>query len=374
MAVYKSKDKTKDGRSWYFRIYMKDIIGERKQYSSPKYFTKKDAQEEERLFISKSEYSIKEKFTTIAENYFSELKDKRKESTVYCNYKIYNVNIAPYFENFNSIEEIEIRHIKYWMDSISKKGYKYSYKSKLYILLNSIFKYAMANYGLKNNIVQIIGNFENNDDKAIEDKDKLRYITYEDFNILIDNIDNLMWKTFFIFLFLTGCRKGEVQALTWKDIDFNNNYISIYKTLSVKTSDHYKITNTKNKVNRKIQMSKKLKESLIEYKKEIIKYTDFNDDWFVFGNTRFLPQTTIDREKHKYFEIAGLKEITIHEFRHSHVSLCVNEYLKSGQTDSTKFFIMMSARMGHTIDTMQETYMHLFPTIQNEIVDLLDNL
>lgn len=30
--------------------------------------------------------------------------------------------------------------------------------------------------------------------------------------------------------------------------------------------------------------------------------------------------------------------------------------------------------MGHSIKVMQETYMHLFPTIQNEIVDLLDNL
>ena len=30
--------------------------------------------------------------------------------------------------------------------------------------------------------------------------------------------------------------------------------------------------------------------------------------------------------------------------------------------------------MDHTIEFMQKTYMHLFPTIQDEIVDLLDNL
>lgn len=35
---------------------------------------------------------------------------------------------------------------------------------------------------------------------------------------------------------------------------------------------------------------------------------------------------------------------------------------------------MMSNRMGSTIQVMQDTYMHLFPTIQEEIVDLLDNL
>ena len=78
--------------------------------------------------------------------------------------------------------------------------------------------------------------------------------------------------------------------------------------------------------------------------------------------------------KHKYFELSGIREITIHEFRHSHISLLINEYLKSGQTDTAKFFLMMSDRMGHSIQVMQDTYMHLFPTIQDEIVDLLDKL
>ena len=64
----------------------------------------------------------------------------------------------------------------------------------------------------------------------------------------------------------------------------------------------------------------------------------------------------------------------MHEFRHSHVSLLINEYLKTGQTDTVKFFIMLSNRMGHSIQIMQDTYMHLFPTIQDEIVDLLNNL
>ena len=64
----------------------------------------------------------------------------------------------------------------------------------------------------------------------------------------------------------------------------------------------------------------------------------------------------------------------MHEFRHSHVSLLINEYLKSGQTDTAKLFVMISNRLGHSIKVVQDTYMHLFPTIQDEIVDLLDNL
>ena len=121
-------------------------------------------------------------------------------------------------------------------------------------------------------------------------------------------------------------------------------------------------------------MSKTLRESLLDYKKEKEKLIDFKNQWYVFGDVRFLPQTTIDRKKHQYFLKSDVNEITIHEFRHSHVSLLINEYIKSGQTDTAKFFLMLSNRMGHSIEVMQKTYMHLFPTIQDEIVDLLDNL
>ena len=119
---------------------------------------------------------------------------------------------------------------------------------------------------------------------------------------------------------------------------------------------------------------KTLKEQLLIYKKEMMNYSDFKENWFVFGCSRFLPQTTIDNKKHHYFKLCGIHEITIHEFRHSHVSLLINEYVKSGQTDTTKFFLMVSSRLGHSIEVMKKTYLHLFPTIQDEIVDLLDNL
>lgn len=52
----------------------------------------------------------------------------------------------------------------------------------------------------------------------------------------------------------------------------------------------------------------------------------------------------------------------------------INEYIKSGQTNTTKFFLMMPNRMGHTIQVMQRTYIHSFPRIQDEIVNLLDEI
>ena len=45
----------------------------------------------------------------------------------------------------------------------------------------------------------------------------------EDFNKFMSVIEDNLWKTFFTTLYYTGMRKGEIQALTWNDIDFCNN-------------------------------------------------------------------------------------------------------------------------------------------------------
>ncbi|MEG0139154.1 MAG: tyrosine-type recombinase/integrase [Bacilli bacterium] len=71
-----------------------------------------------------------------------------------------------------------------------------------------------------------------------------------------------------MFLYWTGARKGEVQAITWKDIDFKNDLIQINKTLSNKIKgDSWKITNTKNRKNRTIALLPQLKPILLEWRK-----------------------------------------------------------------------------------------------------------
>lgn len=378
MAVYKDKNKTKDGRQWYFKTYKKDFEGNNKAYKSKRYKKKEEAEEAERLFLMKRDNPLHKKFTLVSNDYFDNLRTRRKESTYY-SYKIdYDNHIFDFFKS-KYIDDIIINDIKNWKDYIENKNLSIGCMNKIYNVLKCIFDYAIKNYGITINVVSMCGRFEVKKDNVINDSDKIRYITYDQFNQFISVVDDSMFKTFFTFLYFTGMRKGEVQALTWKDIDFNNEQIIVNKNLTIKTSDLYKITNTKNSQNRKIKMSNSLKHTLLDYKNEISKYTDFNEDWFVFGNSRFLPETTIARRKNLYFKKAELKPITIHEFRHSHVSLLINEYINTSRTknmkiDTAKFFLMMSERMGHTVEVMQRTYLHLFPTIQDEIVDLLDNL
>ena len=381
MAVYNEKNKskwTKDGRHWYFIITYNDINGKKRYRHSKKYKDKESAEKAQLLFKSKINYSLSVKFSVVANAYFDYMYKTRKESTVYSYENAFKKNIMPYFEDLY-IDSINIYKINFWKAEMEKHKFKITYLNKLYTILKEIFDYAIKNYDLENNVVALSGRFQQVNEKVIKDDNKLQYITYENFNKLIEVIDNDMYRCLFYTLYLTGMRKGEIQAITWNDIDFEKELITVNKTLSVKTKDKYKITSTKTYVNRKIKMSKTLKKELLNYQNICKQYADYDDDWFVFGNTRFLASTTIDTNKHKYFKKANIPEITIHSFRHSHVSLLVHEYIKTSKeknmkVDTTKFFLMMSDRMGHSIKVMQETYMHLFPTIQDEVVDLLDNL
>lgn len=372
ITIYESEP-TKDGRKYFFKKYKNG-----KHYSSEKFLSVDEVVTAYSRFVLKNNNPINKRFDLVADDYFDNLKKIRKESTVYTYIKDYNKHIYPYFKH-SYINCINISDIRKWAEMLEKTGYKIEYLNKLYNILKNIFDFGMKNYNLEINPVSVYGRFQEKNDKITTDEDKLRYITLDQFNQFISVVDNIMWKTLFSTLFYTGCRKGELLALTWNDINFNLNEITINKTLYDNIKGKTTITSTKNNLNRKIIINKTLKNILINYKNEVMKFTDYSDSWFVFGNTTNLASTTINRYKHKYFELSGIKEITIHEFRHSHVSLLINEYIKVSKeknmkVDTTKFFLMMSNRMGHTIEVMQRTYMHLFPTIQDEIVDLLDNL
>ena len=366
MAIHKGTP-TKDGRIWYFTKFKNGI-----NHTSKKYLTKEECSKAESKFILKNDNPINKRFDLVAEEYFESLEQTKKKSTIYTYLKDYNKHIYPYFKS-SYINSINTQDIKKWAEMVQKNNYKIEYLNKMQHILKSIFDYAIKNYGLEYNPVSTFGRFEEKKDSIIKDEEKLRYITKEEFDTFISAVDPGLYHNLFTALYYTGARIGELLALTWFDVNFTTNEISINKTLYNVKGEHT-ITSTKNNLNRKVKMSKVLRDELYDTFKRLRRYSDFSHNWFIFGGPIPLSQTTINRYKHKYFEKSGVHEITIHEFRHSHVSLLINEYLKSGQTDTGKFFVMMSSRMGHTIGVMQKYYLHLFPSVQDEIVDLLDNI
>ena len=64
-------------------------------------------------------------------------------------------------------------------------------------------------------------------------------------------------------------------------------------------------------------------------------------------------------------EKAGVKRIRIHDLRHSHVSLLIDEGFSA---------VAIAERLGHESIAITYRYSHLFPTKQSEMAARLDDL
>lgn len=374
MAVYKDKNKTSDGRCWFFQMYKKNYNNKKILYKSKRYLTKHEAEEAEAVFLLKRDNPATKKFGIVANDFFDKLQINTKQSTVQTYKEVYDKHICPFFAGYD-LNDINIPLINNYREFIQKNDYSPNYLNKINNVINKILDFAVINYGLPSNPNKVLPRFKLDNTKVIKDEDRLRYITYEEFKQFISVVDDLTYKTIFSTLYYTGLRKGELFALKFSDIQ--NDTIIVNKTLYAKIRGDYTITSTKNNQNRIVKMNKSLLELMNQYIAYMKSFTDYNDNWFLFGGTHYLSETTLNRYKHEYFVKSGLKnEITIHEFRHSAVSLLANEIIKktNGDVDTTAFFLMMSKRFGHTPEVMQRTYMHFFKDNQDEIVNILDNL
>ncbi len=379
MPVYEEKEKTNGQKRYFIRTYITDEFGKRKQITRhSKNWIGRDgywlAYQEESKIKSKIISTQKNaSFTNLVDLFYKEKYNKVKEST-YISYKeVIKNQLFPALKN----KIIDYDVVLEWHQQMEKSNLSIRYLNKINAVLKSMLDVGIKYRIFERNYVKDIGNFKTKIIKEPIQEEKIKYIKIDEFNKFIKVIDDKMWYSVFYLLYFTGVRKGELLALTWGDIDFNANKIKINKTYTDRTENgNYKITATKNYKNREIEIDTNTKNVIKEWYDFSTSRFNINANSFVFGNDRPISTTTMTNKKNFYFKKAGFDEpfITIHEFRHSHVSLLINEYLKSGNKDMTKFFLMMSNRMGHTIQVMQETYMHLFPDTQETITNLLNNL
>ena len=120
------------------------------------------------------------------------------------------------------------------------------------------------------------------------------------------------------------------------------------------------------KSHRIIPIPEDLYQELCEFKRQLVKYKSYRDTWFVFGDKNPIGTHKMNNWKNAYCKKAGIKQIRLHDFRHSCASILIN----NGAS------IMVVAKyLGHTkIDETLNTYSHLFKNKLDEITKTMDLL
>jgi len=381
MAVFKSKTATKDGRKWYYSICYQTANGERKRKKSRLCATKGEAQEAERQFLTDKTYErINITFEDLYYQYIEYADEKIKGSTKHCKINRMKNHILTYFGKMN-IHNITVNTVIAWKSKINKATYcnnrKYtvSYKQSLFKEISVVLKYGVDFCGLKENVARKVMTFHDRSEEVITDEEKIRYITPVEYNLFTSVIEDIVFKAFFAFLYYMGVRKGEAQALAWDDISWNTSQVRIIKTITNKTDEldengfRLKITNTKNRKNRTIKMPPILKNMMSDLYQYYNEFEGFNDKWFVFGGYRHLASQTIDNHKETYFNLVEetygrpINRITNHEFRHSHASYLISKGVRVE---------LIANRLGDTVGVVLQVYAHLFPQVEDEIIETLD--
>lgn len=309
MPVYKTKtEKTKDNKIWYFKCNYRDIYGNIKQKKSKKFSTKEEATKEEAKFkLKQNETSVPNITMYDLYNAYFFLDDGiiNRESTLYTKEYRARKYILPFFQDpknnkYSDLSTINVDKIKSWKVWLNEKELSLQTKKSLFNTFSSLMTYATEKYNLDYNPLRLVENFKEKNDKVIEEE-KIRFITNNEYNIFIKEVEK-DFKIVFHFLYETGCRKGEMASLKWKNIDFESEKVKLNTTFSRKRDGSLTITSTKNGKNKYIDISQKLIKELKELYNKMSKLDGFSNEWFVFGGTKHISYTTLRRKKMKHLK------------------------------------------------------------------------
>lgn len=216
---------------------------------------------------------------------------------------------------------------------------------------------------ISQNVAKTVGNVK-------KGKQTVDFWTKEEFDKVIATFDKSNYYEHFSFvliwsLFMTGMRFGEAQAIEWKDIDFENNTLTINKNMVYNSATDYYTKSPKTKAgNRVIALDKQTIDHLKEWetvqKKNVIsKYV------FSYSGLPII-KSTVKRILDRHSALAQVHRIRIHALRHSHASFLISLGVNA---------IVIRDRLGHEdIETTLGTYGHLYDNCHFEVADKLNSV
>lgn len=302
MPAYKDEKQN----TWYCQFYYEDWQGNKKKKQKRGFKTKKEALEWERNYKLSANANMDMTMGAFIEIYFRDKAGELKERSAKNKRYMIEAHVLPYFENkpMNSITPSDIIQ---WQNEIRAKGFSQTYLRMIQNQITALFTHASNIYNLANNPCKRVKRMG----KA--DADKLEFWTKEEYDRFISGIEvGSRYYVIFEILFWTGCREGEMLALTKSDIDFTENRISISKTY-YRTERKDVITTPKTEQSvRVIDIPQFLTQEIKDY---VDKLYELPDDERIFP---IVAEAVQHKLKHNC-EKTGVKKIRVHDIRHPYV-------------------------------------------------------
>lgn len=362
----------KRGHVWQVRVSYQDKQGINRTKSKSGFKTKREAE----IYAADLQQQSFNGEITLNENtpfvqYFKEWYELFKEPSISRRTKLtYEASTNVIKDNFNNIPIGEIDRT-YYQRFIRKFGKTHSKASvnKINSHIRACVKNAIYDNVIRKDFTENI--------TIIYDPERTRQIDYlniKEMNLLVEYLKkdlnyHYSSKYMIILAVYTGMRLGEVQALTWKDINFNFKTISISKAWD---EDLREFKDTKNEgSNRRIRINDAIINIFSKLKMQ--KNVQFENDQVFLNQFDTIPTSgAVNDVLRSALKALELKKqgFHFHSLRHTHVA-----YLLANHVE----LYLISKRLGHTdMTTTIRKYSYLIDEYKlqgdNEIESVLDKI
>lgn len=301
------------------------------------------------------------KFEIFAEEWFSEYAKSNLRNTTF-NF-LYHQRLRVYRAiGDTSMEKITVRQLQEFINSLSKDGANevngkpLSPKTVRHVLslVSDIFAYAVRMGIVRENpCVRVVL-------PKLVRKEKKIYTVEETVRLMeLLRKEPVKYRAFFFLLIYSGCRRGELLGLEWRDVDFANCLISIRRT-SCYTPDRgtYTDTTKTEQSKRTLKLPQEVMDILCELRDFQLRQADiFGDKWVESGRL-FTKETGEPQHPNtsyhwleKFCARNGLPFYGLHSFRHLFASLLVGNGVD---------IVTVSGVLGHSaVSTTSNIYCHM---------------
>ena len=207
-----------------------------------------------------------------------------------------------------------------------------------------------------------------------EDTKEVEVFTLEEVENILNALECEPWhiRAVIEVALFTGCRRGEIVGLKWADIDFENQRISVKRSIYKLSDGKAREKEPKSKTSiRTISIPERLCKTLTEYRLQQNRHIAYlGDSWknldYVFTEEDgyvMNPQTPTKQFDH-FLKRHGIRHLKFHGLRHTSATML----LANGCDIKT-----VSARLGHADITTTNIYVHALESTDRMAAQTFDN-